>query len=108
MQVAFLGDLEEDSFQVEEEDQGASLVVQVAGSYHKGVEEGEVERYPCQEEEVEAEGSYLITLHQEEEEVEEVDFHPYQEGEAVEEAYSYLEEEGYLQAVADTADRIVI
>jgi hypothetical protein len=51
------------------------------------------------------EGSYQISLHLE---GEEVDFHPYQEEEAEEAAYSFLEEEGYLQAVADTEDRIII
>jgi hypothetical protein len=54
------------------------------------------------------EGSYQISLHLEVEEGEEVDFHPYQEEEAEEAAYSFLEEEGYLQAVADTEDRIII
>lgn len=107
-QVAYLGDPEGDSFREEGEGQEACLVVQVACySYQEVVVEG-VERHPYLEEEEGAEGNYQITLRQGEEEVEEADYHPFQEEVVGEEACSCLEEEGYLQAVADTADRIVI
>ena len=107
-QVACLGDPEGDSFQEEGEGQGACLVVQVACySCQEGVAEGG-ELHPYLEEVVGPEGSYQITLHQGEEEVEEADFHPYQEEAEEEEACSCLEEEGYLRAVADIAYRIVI
>ncbi len=108
VQAACLGDPEEDSFLEGEVDQEACLVAQVASSFQEGVEVEEGEHHPCLEEEVGAEGSCLIALRLEEEEVEVEDFHPFQEGEVGEEAYSFLEEEGYLRAVANTTDRIVI